>query len=149
MHATRTDLLKIARPDMEFERLAVCVMATTLSGTRAALDAARNFAAGFDLRITLLVPQVVPYQQPLDHPADSVAFTIERFRGLAEPLETDVAVHVCLCRSHNATLAPLLPRDAIVLVGGRCRRWWPTREQRVAATLTDAGHHVLFVGEGG
>jgi hypothetical protein len=147
MHATTTDLSRIVHRDTGAEGLAVYVVATTFSGTRAALDAARNFAAGFDLRITLLVPHVVPYQQPLDHPADSLAFIAERFRRLAEPLETDVAVHVCLCRSHNATLAPLLPHGAIVLVGGRCRRWWSTREQRVAATLTDAGHRVLFVRE--
>jgi hypothetical protein len=148
MHTTTTDLSRIVHRDTEAEELAVYVVATTFSGTRAALDAARNFAAGFDLRITLLVPHVVPYQQPLDHPADSVAFAVERYRRLAEPLAMDVMVRVCLCRSHSAALAPLIPRDTIVLVGGRCRPWWPTREQRVADALTRYGHHALFVLEG-
>jgi hypothetical protein len=149
MHATTTDLSGIIRPTTQGEQLAVYVVATTFSGTRAALGAARNFAAGFDIRITLLVPQVVPYPQSVDHPADSVAFTRERFCRLVEPLATDVLVRVCLCRSHSVALAPLLPRDAVVLVGGRCRRWWPTREQNVADALSRTGRQVLFVRDGG
>ena len=149
MQTTTAHPLSMVPSEAGNDSLAVYVVATTIGGTRAALEAARTFAAGVDVRIILLVPQVVPYPQSVDHPADSVAFTRERFRHLAESLAVDVLVRVCLCRSHSAALAPVVPRDAIVLVGGRCRRWWPTREQRVADALTGAGRQVLFVREGG
>jgi len=137
------------RSDTDGDRLAVYVVATTPAGTRGALDAARVLTAGFNPRMTLLVPQVVPYPQSVDHPADSVAFTLERFRRLAEPLAMDVLVRACLCRSPGSALTLVLPRDAIVLVGGRWRGMWPTREQRLAHTLAVAVRHVLFVREGG
>jgi hypothetical protein len=148
MQGAISNLASIVRPQTDGDTLAVYVVATTLTGAQAALAAARTFAAGFETRSTLLVPQVVPYPQSVEHPADSVAFTRERFRQLAEPLAMDVLVRVCLCRSHDATLAPLLPCHGIVLIGGRCRRW-PTREQRMARALARSVRHVLFVREGG
>jgi hypothetical protein len=125
--------------------LSVYVLATSTQGTRAALQAAGTYAQGLDARLVMLVPHVVPYAQALEHPADPVAFTASRFRALAEQLGIDVTIRVCFCRSHSAALAPLIPPHAAVLVGGRTRRWWPTREQRVANALTSAGRSVLFI----
>jgi len=119
-----------------------------MRGTRAALAAADAHAQGLGARIVLLVPQVVPYAQTLEHPADSVTFAADRFRALVDELRSDVTIRVGLCRPQDATLEALIPRDAVVLVGGRTRRWWPTPEQRAAAALTRAGHGVLFVPDG-
>jgi hypothetical protein len=147
MQAIATDLPETLA-GTEPRDLAVYVVATTPGGTVAALEGARKFAAGFTLRVTLLVPYVVPYQLPLERPADSLAFTAERFRQLVEPLAVDVLVRVCICRPHSATLALLLPRDAVILVGGRYRRWRATREQRLAKALARDGRLVLFVRQG-
>jgi hypothetical protein len=122
------------------------VIATTNVGTRAALEAAHAWASGLDLQVVLLVPQVIPYADPLDQPADSVAFAANRFRELADALHIDVLVRVCVCRPHSAELRPLLPRDGIILVGGRVCRWWPTREERLARRLDRDGYRVIFVG---
>jgi hypothetical protein len=121
------------------------VLATSKRGTRAALQSAGAFARGLDATIVLLVPHVVPYAQTLEHPADSVQFVADRCRALACELGVDVTVRVCLCRPQSAALTPLVPSDAAILIGGRTRRWWPTREQRLARTLMETGRRVLFV----
>jgi hypothetical protein len=125
----------------------VHLVATTLDGTRAALVAAGAIARGSGAPAVMLVPWVVPYAESLDHPTDSVAFGVKNFRKLAEELGIDVAVHVCLCRSSDDAIASLVPRDAVVVIGGRGRLWWPTREQRLAARLSRSGHRVVFVAE--
>lgn len=125
--------------------MSVYVLATSMPGTRAALGAAGSYAHGLGAQIVLLVPHVVPYAQTLEHPADSVDFVADRFRALAVGIGVDVSIRVCLCRPQSATLSRLIPRDAAILIGGRTRRWWPTREQRVARTLMQTGRRVLFV----
>lgn len=125
--------------------LSVYVLATSISGTRGALEAAASHARDLDACVVLLVPIVVPYALTLEHPADSPTFVADRFRSLAEALGIDVTIRICLCRPQHATLAPFIPRDAVILVGGRTRRWWPSREQRLAAALTRTGHQVVFI----
>ena len=125
--------------------LAVYVLATSADGTRTALTAASAHARDLEACIVLLVPHVVPYAQALEHPADSVGFVADRFRTLAWELGLEVTIRICLCRPEHAALAPLIPQDAVILVGGRTRRWWSTREQRLADALIRTGHRVLFV----
>ena len=130
--------------------LSVYVLATTDAGTRAALASAGTCARGLRARVALLVPHVVPYAQALEHPADPSAFAGERYREAAAALGLDVTIRVCVCRSEEA-VAALLPRDAIVLIGGATRpRWlghlgWKTREQRLARRIECGGRRVLFV----
>jgi hypothetical protein len=123
------------------------VVATTPSGTRAALAATATFGAGLATRTTLLVPYVVPYVQESDPPAELLAFALDRFRRLAREIGEQIEVQICVCRPHDATLAPLLSRDTTVLVGGKSRRYWPTRAQRLAADLAQNHYPVLFVEE--
>jgi hypothetical protein len=125
----------------------VHLVATTPDGTRAALAAAGAIARGTAAPAVMLVPWVVPYGEALDHPTESVAFGVKIFSKLAEELGIDVTVQVCLCRSSGEALGSLLPRDAVVVIGGPSRQWWPTREQRLAARVSRAGRRVLFVAE--
>jgi hypothetical protein len=123
------------------------VVATTPSGTRAALAATATLGAGLTTRTTLLVPYVVPYVQESYPPAELVAFALDRFRRIAHEIDEQIDVQICVCRPHDATLAPLLSPDATVLVGGKSRRYWPTAAQRLAAALTRNDYPVLFVEE--
>ena len=113
-------------------QLPVYVLATSSDGTRAALAAARSHARDLDARIVLLIPHVVPYAHTIEHPVVSPDFVADRFRSLARELSLEVSIHVCLCRPQDAALAPLVPQDAVILLGGRARRLWLTREQRLA-----------------
>ena len=125
--------------------LKVQVIATSAGGTRAALGAAKSLAAGLDAGIVLVVPHVVQYGETLQHPTVSPDFVGERFRSIAEDLAIDVEIRVCVCRSRTAVLASALSHDAVVLVGGKIRRVWPTVEQRLIAALVSRGYKALLV----
>jgi hypothetical protein len=123
--------------------LPIHVVATTDRGTRAALAAASRYATDLNAQVVLLVPHVVPYAQPLEHPADRPQCAAERFGELAAALGLDITIRVCFCRSVPDAVT-LLPADALVLVGGR-RRWWRTREGRLAQALAGRGCRALLV----
>jgi hypothetical protein len=125
--------------------LSVYVVATTDHGTQAAVKAARSFSAGFTSRITLVIPQTVPYREPLDRPPVPIAFTIARFRKLAEDLEADLSLQLCVCRPGEIAFESVIPLNAVVLVGGVRGFWRRSRQQRLADQLTARGHRVLFV----
>jgi hypothetical protein len=54
-------------------------------------------------------------------------------------------VEVILCHSTSTALCAYLPPGALVIVGGRKGRWWASRAERLAARLSQEGHHGLFV----
>jgi hypothetical protein len=72
-------------------------------------------------------------------------FAGERFRDAARTVGDDLAIHVCVCRS-TASVAAVLPGNALIVVGGR-RRWWRSRDERLAHTLARSGLCVLFVAD--
>ncbi len=123
--------------------LAVAVIFTTVAATIAALRQAGALASRLGARITLLAPQIVPYPLPLASPPVLLDFNERRFQLIAEesPVETDV--HIYLCRDPLEALRGALPPRSLVVLGGR-RRWWPTREKRLARQLRRAGHEVVF-----
>jgi hypothetical protein len=41
------------------------------------------------------------------------------------------------------TIRQVLKPDSVVIVGGR-KRWWPTREQKLATALRRDGHRVIL-----
>src|SRR5207245_948820 len=129
------------------QALTIYVVATTERGTRAALEAAAHYGIGLTGRIVLLVPHVVPYACALEQPPVSTGFVGERFRRLVEGLAVDIEIRISLCRPHTASLAPFLPVQGIILIGGRRRSWWKTGAQRVASSLQRQGRVILFVDE--
>jgi hypothetical protein len=48
-----------------------------------------------------------------------------------------------MCRQRLQTLIALLPPRSLVVIGGH-KSWWPTKEQRVARELRQAGHEVIL-----
>ena len=127
------------------EKLALQVVFTDFSATKAALSGAAAYALDLDARITLVVAQVVPYPLPLDKPhVDAGVFETALLRLVAEqPVEMEVEVY--LCRDRWETLRRVLPPASAVVLGGRRRWWWPTDEQRFASALRRAGHRVIFL----
>src|ERR1700676_2419744 len=63
--------------------LCVTVVATTLEGSKAALDAARRLTKDLSARIVFLSIQVVPIQFPLDAPPVALNFTKQQQTLLA------------------------------------------------------------------
>ncbi len=125
------------------ERLNIAVVFTSVESTLAALKEAGNLANSLSARIKLVVPQAVPYPLPLGAPPVSSEFDENRFRAMASESPVETSVQIYLCRDRFETLTSVLTPGALVVIGGRKRRW-PTREKRLARRLRRAGYEVLF-----
>jgi len=125
------------------QKLNIAVVFTSVESTLPALQEAGNLANSLGARIKLVVPQVVPYPLPLESPPVLVEFNENRFRVMASQSPVETSVHVYLCRDRFETLASVLKPGSIVVLGGR-RRWWSTKEERLARQLRRAGYEVLF-----
>ena len=94
-------------------------------------------------RITIVVPQVVPYPLPLTSPPVLLDFNERRFHVIASESPVETRVRLYLCRDRGRRSGNVLAPRSLVVVGGR-KRWWPTREKRLARWLRRAGHEVIF-----
>jgi hypothetical protein len=115
-----------------------------VEATLAALKEAGNLANNlFRARISLIVTQVVPYPASLETPPVPVHFNENRFCVMAQNSPVETSVQIDLCRNQLETLTRVLKPGSIVVLGGR-RRWWPTKDERLARELRLAGYEVLF-----
>jgi hypothetical protein len=126
------------------QRLNIAVVFTSVESTLTALKEAGTLASSLGARITLLVPQVVPHPLPLESPPVLVEFNERRFRVIADQAPVETRVFIYLCRDRLPTLSSVLERGSIVVLGGRKRRWWPTRDESLARNLRKAGFEVIF-----
>lgn len=134
-----------SRPPVEEagQGLNIAVVFTSVEATLAALKEAGALASSLSARITLLVPQVVPYPLALETPPVLIEFNESRFRLIASQSPVQTTVQIYLCRDGLETLTNVLNPGSIVVIGGQ-KRWWPTREKKLARQLRRAGHEVVF-----
>jgi hypothetical protein len=85
----------------------------------------------------------VQYPLPLESPPVLVEFNERRFRLIASQSPVETTVQIYLCRDGLETLTNVLTTGSIVVIGGQ-KRWWPTREKKLARQLRRAGHDVVF-----
>lgn len=124
-------------------RLNISVIFTAVEPTLFALKEAGALADNLGASISLVVPHVVPYPLPLHHSRVMAVFNERKFRVIAGQSRVETSVILYLCRDRMATLKVVLKPHSLVIVGGR-KRWWPTKEQRLARELRRAGHEVIF-----
>ena len=123
---------------------AVQVVATTVPGTKAAVRAATALAKGLDSRVNVIAPRRLPSDGSLDQQSAAGRAFAQEIMELPEAASARVRVLPCVCRRLSDVVQLLTPR-ALVVIGGRSYRWWSSREQRLAHTLTAAGYRVVFV----
>jgi hypothetical protein len=123
-------------------RLDISVVFTSVDATLAALKEAGNLAGNLGGRITLIVPQIVPYPLPLTSPPVLIDFNERRLRVIASDSRVETRVSIYLCRDLLEILQSVLKPHSLVVVGSR-KRWWPTREKRLARKLRALGHQVV------
>ncbi|MGH9885412.1 MAG: hypothetical protein ACREBE_07775, partial [bacterium] len=123
---------------------AVHVLATSIEGARAALEAAIPLAKGSQSRLIVIVTKLVPFASPSEGPADANDFTMRQYRELVNDLDGEAQLRLCLCRSPQDVVTRLLPRRATVVVGGSSGSIVPSPEIRLMRFLAKLGHHVVF-----
>ena len=120
------------------------VVATTLAGTRAAMRAATALVTGVEPRLHVIAARQMSPERPFDQQSASARAYAQAIMELPETMSAHVKVLPCVCRRLTDVAQLLTPRT-VVVIGGRSRWWWASREQRLAHTLTAEGYHVLFV----
>lgn len=125
------------------QKLNIAVVFTSVASTLTALKEAGNLASDLGARIMLVVPQVVPYPLPLDAPPVLVEFNENRFRMIANESAVETSVKIYLGRDRFKTVTTALKPGSIVVLSGR-KRWWPTKDGRLAKQLHRAGYQVIF-----
>jgi hypothetical protein len=125
-------------------RLEVNVLCTSVPATVRAMERAVEFARGLNARVHLLVAQQVSYAAPLETPPVAVEFQEALFRKIAQNCDVEARVDIFLCRDAEQTFLQHLPRHSLVVLGSP-KRWWPTREERMARHLRRSGHEVVVV----
>ena len=132
----------VSAPEVHTPELEVNVVYTRLPRTATTLNSAAALARGLGARVTVHVAQVIPYPLPLKSPPVSVQFAEEQLLILAgqQPVETNIQMY--LCRDLTETIRRALKPHSVVIISGP-KRWWPTRESKLAAALRRDGHHIL------
>jgi hypothetical protein len=126
------------------DRLDVSVLCTKMPATANELEVAAELARGLHARIHLLVAREVSYAVPLESSPVLVEFQEAHLRKIAEAYGGDIRVDVLLCRNAEEAFVQNLLPHSLVVVGTR-KRWWPTREERLAQRLQNSGHAVLLI----
>ena len=121
------------------------IVATTATGTEAALRVASALAKQRRARLILVVPLVGPPTG--SGPSSSTNWSGVQYQRMAYRLNQRVDVIVSVGSSVIDALRQHIPRCAHAIVGGRHRWWWPQREERVAVALRRSGRRALFVPE--
>jgi hypothetical protein len=92
--------------------------------------------------IRMVRTQAVPYPLQLEAAPVSAGILREQLTPLAR--EFGARLQICFARDDREALAHLLDADSVVVIASR-RRWWRTREERLARWLIHRGFHVAVV----
>jgi len=133
----------LSAPEILNPELEVNVVYTRLPGAAKSLDIASGLARGLGARVTVHVAHVIPYPLELKSPQVPVQFAEQQLLAMAGEQLVETSIRIYLCRDLTETIRQVLKRDSVVVVGGQ-KRWWPTRENKLAAALRRDGHRVIL-----
>src|SRR5579871_2689249 len=122
---------------------AVYVLATSKPATVRALRRAGELARRAERPVVLLVPHATTFR-PTAVSVDPAVALADEYRALTRHAGVDAQVRVCVCRRASDIFRQLVIDPVTIVIGGARRPLWPTPEQRLAARMTRAGHHVVF-----
>jgi hypothetical protein len=126
--------------------ISVFVVFTSIDWTLKAVEKAREVAKPLGANIVVLAIQVVPFPLPLDAPPVPMEFVLRRFEEKASDLLERTKVSAYLCRDPLVALQRILNPNCLVVMCIR-RKWWPTRDERLARKLRRAGYDVILVNQ--
>jgi hypothetical protein len=125
-------------------KLLVNVLATTHDGTRCALDVAKRLIGDLDAQVVLLLPRLASPSGGFDPASQERNTLVDEHRRLAADVGVHVKVLFCVCHRFDDVVHQMLGRSSLLIVGGKTRTWWPTREERLVSRLSAEGYPVVF-----
>jgi len=131
-------------PNSHDSELSVFVVFTSVNWTLKALERARELAQPLGADISVIALQVVPFPLPIDRPPVSMDFVAKRFEERAGEFSERTKVSAFLCRDPLEALKSILNPYCPVVMGVR-KKWWPTRDERLARKLRRAGYEIILV----
>ncbi len=117
---------------------------TDPAATRWALATVGALANGLETSIALVAVQVLPFPAPFYCPSSVHAHLEQQLTELAGECAVPIDVTVVLARDPEEGYLEMLDPGMTVLIATR-RRWWRTREEKLARALKRAGHKVVLV----
>jgi len=105
---------------------------------------AKRLTEGLDARVVLLVPRIKSFSVPFDPASDEGTGLIDEHRAQAANVGVHVTVLFCVCQRYDDVIRQMLSRCSLLVVGGRRRVWWPSREERLVSRLFAKGYPVVF-----
>ena len=127
--------------------LPVCVVYTSMNPTLIALEKAGPLAKSLKSGIEILAVQTVPFAVPLNDPSVPFEFLVKRLKEMAAQfpeLPVPIKISAYLCRDQLEALKRVLNRNCPVVMGVK-KKWWPSRDERLARKLRQAGYNVILV----
>jgi hypothetical protein len=111
--------------------------------TKAAL---RHAAACTDLDVHVCVVdiQTVPFPAPVDDPPVNREFSERRLEDLLRGSGLPGKAAVVYTRDWLESFKKVLEPNSLIILASK-KRWWPTREVKLARALKRAGHHVMLL----
>jgi hypothetical protein len=137
------DQIRMAPPDSA-DGLPLTIPYTSTDMARQALRAAENLSRGLNVSVRLVAVQIVPFPCPVNRPPVALHHIAGPLERLAAEADIPVEVNIVLARDATAGYLEVLPHDSLVLMAAR-KRWWPTREMRLARRLARARHSVVVI----
>jgi hypothetical protein len=122
----------------------VFVIFTSINQTLKALEKASQLAKFLKSGIEIVALQTVPLERRLDDPPVPFMFLVRRLEEAVAWFPVQIKISAYFCRDLIEALKPILNRNCPVVMGVR-KRWWPTRDERVARKLRNAGYNVMLV----
>jgi hypothetical protein len=120
------------------------VIYTAAKWTMKALEKADQMMQPVGGHIEIIALQVVPYPLPLDRPPVRFEFMIRHLEELVAWIPDQTNINAFLCREPVEALKQILSFNSPVVIGAK-KRWWPTREKRLAGKLRRAGYQAILV----
>jgi hypothetical protein len=121
----------------------VVVPYTTPELTMAALRHA-GVCTDLDVHVCLVDIQVVPFPCSLNQPPINRKFSECRLQGLFKESGLPGKAAVIYTRDWLEGFKKVLEPGSLVVIATK-KRWWGTREDKLARTLMKAGHQVLLL----
>jgi hypothetical protein len=129
--------------DMTGGVLWIVVPYTTTDLTRAALRHA-GVCTDLEVHVCLVDLQVVPFPCSLNQPPINTKFSEWRLQDLFKESGLPGKAAVVYTRDWLEGFKKVLEPGSLVAIATK-KRWWRTREDKLARTLIKAGHQVLLL----